>query len=542
MKKKILVMFLVIVLIITGGIINYSQAVDGTTNDTNIQMFYYSQLTNDISKKIYEGLLKDTNATGVINVQTDISFKVTGLTNDNVDDKLQDAYDQNIRPYVYDAFSAFILDHPEYYWIRYNSIDGTITPNISYNMDKGNVKISEINMELYIWPQSAKRSEFTTKLKDAANSITGENDYEIAKNIHDYICKNVSNKDLEGTEVEQTAYGALMNKKASDEGQSNLFTLLCREKGINALIVRGSILKDNTEKAYQWVNLYNQEEQKWYVVDVNQDNGDTDSSSFFMVGNNTVVDGVKVSDRLVANVKPYEEQNTTFKEPTVTSNSYEKFVVKVEYSTKETTKDTVIVTITANKEMKAIEGWTLSDDKKTLQGEFSKNVNGTVTLESTSGEKIDQQIVITNIDNNPPVLEVSYSTEKIASEVTATIKSDSELQPVEGWTLSADKKSLTKTYTKNTTETIKVYDTTSNFDTVKISINNIINGAPKCEISYSTKEQTRDDVIVTIKSDREIKEVSGWTLSEDKKSLTKTYTKNTKEDIKIEDLAGNKCG
>ncbi|MBR6033440.1 MAG: leucine-rich repeat protein [Clostridia bacterium] len=63
--------------------------------------------------------------------------------------------------------------------------------------------------------------------------------------------------------------------------------------------------------------------------------------------------------------------------------------------------------------------------------------------------------------------------------------------------------------------------------------------ALKVEVSYSTTEPTYNDVKVTIKSDMELKKLSGWTLSKDKKALTKTYTKNTSEKVKVEGTSGN---
>ena len=65
------------------------------------------------------------------------------------------------------------------------------------------------------------------------------------------------------------------------------------------------------------------------------------------------------------------------------------------------------------------------------------------------------------------------------------------------------------------------------------------NTAPNVNVEYSTKNPTRENVKVTITSNEEIQEVEGWTLSSDKKILTKEYTENTTENITIKDLAGN---
>ena len=537
MKKRILSIFCIIALIIPLIAPIFLGSVEAKDIEISNQ-FYYRQLTSDLSRSVYEGLLNDVSATGKFRVDANLSYEVEGINSENQEEKLYELYENNIRGEIYDAFCAFILDHPEYYWVRYNCIDGTITPEINYNMGNGTVEINGLDMELYILPESQNKSEFQTKLQEVANSITGEDDYEILQKIYNYIISNVSNTDLDGSEVQQTAYGALMNNKASDEGESNLFVLLCREKGINSTIIRGELINGDETKMHQWAGVYLDE--KWFGADPDLDNAE-DTNNYFMVGNDNVIGDKTFSEMLVANIKPYEEQKTTFTEPILTNSQYERFKVTVEYSTTETTKEGVVVTISANKEMQPINGWTLSQDKKYMQKEFFSNVEGIVTLTSIGGEKINQEIAINNIDNSIANVNVEYSNNDLdATEVTVSIVADRELQELEGWTLSEDRKILSKTYYENTTETITVYDMLSNAIPVEIVINNIVNEAPECKVSYSTIDPTNKDVIVTITSNRELKELNGWTLSEDKMSLTKTYNQNTEEKLELEDLYGNK--
>lgn len=537
MKKRILSIFCIIALIIPLIAPIFFGSVEAKDIEISNQ-FYYGQLTSDLSRSVYEGLLNDISATGKFRVDANLSYEVEGINLENQEEKLYELYENNIRGEIYDAFCAFILDHPEYYWVRYNCIDGTITPEINYNMGNGTVEINGLDMELYILPESQNKSEFQTKLQEVANSITGEDDYEILQKIYNYIISNVSNTDLDGSEVQQTAYGALMNNKASDEGESNLFVLLCREKGINSTIIRGELINGDETKMHQWAGVYLDE--KWFGADPDLDNAE-DTNNYFMVGNDNVIGDKTFSEMLVANIKPYEEQKTTFTEPILTNSQYERFKVTVEYSTTETTKEGVVVTISANKEMQPINGWTLSQDKKYMQKEFFSNVEGIVTLTSIGGEKINQEIAINNIDNSIANVNVEYSNNDLdATEVTVSIVADRKLQELEGWTLSEDRKILSKTYYENTTETITVYDMLSNAIPVEIVINNIVNEAPECKVSYSTIDPTNKDVIVTITSNRELKELNGWTLSADKMSLTKTYNQNTEEKLELEDLYGNK--
>ena len=81
---------------------------------------------------------------------------------------------------------------------------------------------------------------------------------------------------------------------------------------------------------------------------------------------------------------------------------------------------------------------------------------------------------------------------------------------------------------------IRAYDEVGNYSEYVVIIDRT---NPVIEVIY-TKLDT-NQVLVTITSDEEVKEVEGFTLSSDKKSLTKTYSVNTQEEVTISDLAGN---
>lgn len=82
---------------------------------------------------------------------------------------------------------------------------------------------------------------------------------------------------------------------------------------------------------------------------------------------------------------------------------------------------------------------------------------------------------------------------------------------------------------------IRAYDEANNYTEYIVTIDR---SNPVVEVNY-TKLNT-NQVLVTINTDEMLSEVSGFTLSEDKKSLTKIYTTNCQEEIIISDLAGNK--
>lgn len=62
---------------------------------------------------------------------------------------------------------------------------------------------------------------------------------------------------------------------------------------------------------------------------------------------------------------------------------------------------------------------------------------------------------------------------------------------------------------------------------------------PILTTSYSETD-SNGDVLVTIIANEKVKKVEGWSLSEDRMTLTKKYTENKSEDIEVYDIAGNK--
>ncbi len=57
-------------------------------------------------------------------------------------------------------------------------------------------------------------------------------------------------------------------------------------------------------------------------------------------------------------------------------------------------------------------------------------------------------------------------------------------------------------------------------------------------VSYNPSTNTTESVVATIKTNKKVNEVDGWTLSDDGKTLTKTYSTNTTETIHLVDLDG----
>ena len=207
----------------------------------------------------------------------------------------------------------------------------------------------------------------------------------------------------------------------------------------------------------------------------------------------------------------------------------------------------VTIRVEFNEKMQLLDGWVAeNDDQLAFTKKYTANTNETVEFKDIAGNVTSVNISINNIDSDAPSTAVSYSTTNPTQDnVIVTITASEELRPVAGWTLSEDKKSMTKEYTANTAaegEEVVVSDLAGNTSIVKVVVSNIDRKLEVPTVSYSETENTKNNVTVTITADEKLKPVAGWTLSEDKKSMTKEYTANTVaegEDVVVYDLAGN---
>ncbi len=184
---------------------------------------------------------------------------------------------------------------------------------------------------------------------------------------------------------------------------------------------------------------------------------------------------------------------------------------------------------------------TFKNANETLKLKVEKD--GIYYLHTFLKDEVGNEKVTTHkitIDSTKPDLEVSYSNTQITNEnVIVTIKANEEIQPVSGWTLSSDKRQLTKTFSANTNINVSVRDIAGNITEAKVVVNNIDKINPEVEIKYSTTSQTIDPVTVTIKANEKIQGIEGWVLSDDETTLTKVFDENDTQTVTIRDLAGN---
>lgn len=206
----------------------------------------------------------------------------------------------------------------------------------------------------------------------------------------------------------------------------------------------------------------------------------------------------------------------------------------------------VIVRVSFDEKMQLPEanGWTVEEDSTRLAftKKYTANMSETVEFKDIAGNSTLVEIDIKNIDSEEPSATKIYSTKEPTKDpVEVKIVVNKEIQPVAGWNLSADKKSITKMYLENTVtpEIVTIKDLVGHETTIEVQVTNIDKTAPIGTVSYSETVATKKDITVTIQAGEKLQPLLGWTLSENGLSMSKIYTKNETETITIKDLAGN---
>ena len=113
------------------------------------------------------------------------------------------------------------------------------------------------------------------------------------------------------------------------------------------------------------------------------------------LSNNRNTSAASISENALDTAAAADESNTG----TANSTTEVPPIAVVNYSTTKATNRAVTVTITSNQELKSLNGWTLSTDKKRLTKVYSSNSAENVTIESIDGAKNTVTVSVANIQN-----------------------------------------------------------------------------------------------------------------------------------------------
>ena len=170
------------------------------------------------------------------------------------------------------------------------------------------------------------------------------------------------------------------------------------------------------------------------------------------------------------------------------------------------------------------------------QGYIIDDIAPTVTFTPNAGENIQKQYSVT-VEVQDDMEEVGVNENSLKYHWT-----QSEQQPTkESFTESFENGQAIIKNTGDGAWYLWIYaeDNVGNETITRSEAFHFDNTAPNVNVEYSTKNPTKENVTVTITSNEEMQTVQGWTLSSDKKTLTKEYSENTTETITIKDLVGN---
>jgi len=252
--------------------------------------WYYNEL--NAQQKAFYTILYNKLQNTYSNTSSNIVFNITSSDLANVN--LSFGCNDDITPIVQPAYNALIYDHPELFWINYVklaqfgwSCSSSSSGSMFISVD--NMIIDTINVSVPALPNSAAdKKKIDSTISNYA--VTGSNNYEKLKNIHDYLANKIAYP-AHGTNLDPPRYhniaGALVDNSAVCEGYSKAFKILCDKAGIPCVLASGT-LYGNTSGPHMW-DCVKMEDGNWYAVDVTLDDQDPLLFyDYFLSGSNTV--------------------------------------------------------------------------------------------------------------------------------------------------------------------------------------------------------------------------------------------------------------
>lgn len=235
--------------------------------------------------------------------------------------------------------------------------------------------------------------------------------------------------------------------------------------------------------------------------------------------------------------------------------------VTVVYSKQDVTNNNIIVTLKFNEQVNDVtNGFILSEDRMSAYKEYKENTSEEVKVYDLAGNEATAKIEVNNIDKVKPVIakvsDTVFASKKIQTKLTIAdnesginlngckykIDNQEEIINESDYTKITDLTSLIeKTVNEDGVYYLHIIsmDNAGNVrkDTVKLIVDTVM---PTLNIKYSNTAITNKDVVVTITSNKEMKDVSGWKSNKAKTVFTKTYTENVDEEVEFTDLVGRK--
>ena len=153
----------------------------------------------------------------------------------------------------------------------------------------------------------------------------------------------------------------------------------------------------------------------------------------------------------------------------IVNKEIEEIISTISYDITEPTNENVTATITFNKE-----DVTITNNAGNNQYIFDENDEFTFEYRDAEGNTGTNTAKVNWIDKEAPIINVEYENINNGEAINVIIQSNERLVAIDGWTLSEDSLSMSKTFYENQTETVQISDLVGNVIETTIQVESIV--------------------------------------------------------------------
>ena len=236
------------------------------------------------------------------------------------------AITQKINAFFQTAMDAFLLDHPEYFWVDGGNCSIAMSYSTKpYSASEGKIDVSVVFIGN--WTVKSGYDGYEEEYQQVVQKIkaidAGESRFYILKKIHDFLCDTIV---YDKTALRHgDAAGALLDGKAVCQGYAHAFKIACDFYNIPCICVTGTGLGNNGPEAHMW-NYVQMEDGFWYAVDCTWDDGiQKIYYDYFLSGISTVdtyFGKNTFEDTHIADGRQTSNSEKTFIYPALAANAY----------------------------------------------------------------------------------------------------------------------------------------------------------------------------------------------------------------------------
>jgi len=273
--------------------------------------WFYNQLDPN-AKAIYRGIVNNaaSNQEFVVELPSPVPLSVSGNYLSSAEQ--QRGWDA-LEPEIQLTADAIWIDRSDLFWIEnYNWHDYGLINNSGSTYTWS---ISEVYIKINFAPQYTDIAGTAAQLQNAVSTfpVAGSVRYDKLRSIHDRLVNTIT-YDANDPYAHQ-ATGGLLRGKGVCETYARSFKMICDYIGIPCVLV---VSDDHMWDAVQM------EDQRWYLVDATWDDAWYGLSTiYFLVGTDTVCEGVPFSQSHVATGDLSGSGHENFSYPPMSATAYQ---------------------------------------------------------------------------------------------------------------------------------------------------------------------------------------------------------------------------